>query len=153
MATTRWLDEDEQRAWRSYLELQRRLSRHLAQQLQRDAGLSEADYEVLVNLSEAPGHRLRSFELCDVLGWEKSRLSHHLTRMERRGLVTREECRTDARGADVVLTAEGQTTIERAAPRHVAEVRERFVDPLGPERLAGLEEICTIVLAGLGDET
>lgn len=152
MTTTAWLDDAEQHAWRSYLELQRRLGRRLARQLQQDSGLSEADFEVLVELSEAPGGRRRSFELCESMQWEKSRLSHHLTRMEKRGLVAREECRTDARGADVVLTRQGRRTIEQAAPLHVAEVRAAFIDPLGADGVAALDRLCAAVLAALEDD-
>ena len=149
MATTPWLDPDEQRAWRTYLRMQARLHRQLAQQLQRDAGMSAADFEVLVNLSEADGGRLRAFELGDALQWEKSRLSHHLTRMESRDLVVREECTTDARGAFVRITDQGRAAIEHAAPMHVAEVRARFVDALSTAQLRALEEICETVLATL----
>lgn len=152
MPTTAWLDPDEQRAWRAYLRMQARLQRRLAQQLQRDAAMSAADFEVLVNLSEAEDGRLRAFELGDALQWEKSRLSHHLTRMESRDLVAREECTTDARGAFVRITAEGRAAIERAAPMHVAEVRARFIDVLSPAQLRTLEELCETVLAGLDED-
>jgi DNA-binding MarR family transcriptional regulator len=151
MATTHWLDPDEQHAWRAYLRMQSRLQRRLSQQLQRDAGLSDADFEVLVNLSEAEDGRLRAFELGDELQWEKSRLSHHLTRMERRSLVAREECLTDARGAFVRITEQGRASIEHAAPMHVAEVRARFIDVLTPAQLRSLDEICETVLAALED--
>ena len=151
MATPHWLDPDEQHAWRVYLRMQSRLQRRLSQQLQRDSGLSDADFEVLVNLSEAEDGRLRAFELGDELQWEKSRLSHHLTRMERRSLVAREECLTDARGAFVRITEQGRASIEHAAPMHVAEVRARFIDVLSPAQLRALDEICETVLAALED--
>lgn len=151
MATVPWLDPDEQRAWRTFLRMESRLQRHLAQQLQRETGLSEADFEVLVNLSEAEGDRLRAYELGDELQWEKSRLSHHLTRMEKRGLVAREDCPTDARGAFVRITRDGRTAIEQAAPTHVTEVRARFIDVLSAEQLRALEEICDTVLAALDE--
>jgi DNA-binding MarR family transcriptional regulator len=149
MATTHWLDPDQQHAWRAYLRMQSRLQRRLSQQLQRDAGLSDADFEVLVNLSEAEDGRLRAFELGDELQWEKSRLSHHLTRMERRSLVAREECPTDARGAFVRITEQGRASIEHAAPMHVAEVRALFIDVLTPAQLRSLDEICETVLAAM----
>ena len=122
MAEPRWLDEREARAWRGFLRMQSEL-RRVARQLQQEAGLSAADYEVLVSLSEAPGGRLRVFELGGATQWEKSRLSHHLTRMEHRGLVRRMPCPTDNRGANVVLT-DGPSAIEAAAPRHVEHVRK-----------------------------
>lgn len=149
MDAAHWLDHDEQRTWRSYLRMQLHLQRRLSQQLQSGSGLSDADFGVLVNLSEAEGGRLRAFALADELQWEKSRLSHHLTRMEKRGLVARENCATDARGAFVVLTTQGREAIERAAPLHVAEVRELFIDALSTEQLRSLDDICATVLAGL----
>src|SRR3954462_12095624 len=100
----RWLDEREALAGRRVITRQAQLRARLARQLQREAGLSEADYEVLVQLSEAPGGRQRVFELGQSTQWEKSRLSHHLTRMVQRGLVARESCPTDSRGSFVVLT-------------------------------------------------
>jgi DNA-binding MarR family transcriptional regulator len=147
--TDRWLSDDEQRIWRAYLRSFALLQARLSRQLQRDVDISEGDYAVLVNLSEAPDSRMRGFALAAVLQWEKSRLSHHLTRMERRGLVRREECPTDKRGAYVVLTDEGRERIETAAPMHVAEVRRWFVDVLAPEQLAALGEITTQLLGGL----
>jgi len=149
MATPTWLDPDEQHSWRMYLRMQSHLQRRLGQQLLRDSGLSVADFEVLVNLSEAPTARLRSYELGNDLQWEKSRLSHHLTRMQKRGLVDREECADDARGAFIVLTAAGRRAIEEAAPPHAAEVRARFIDALSAEQLRALDEICATVLAAL----
>lgn len=150
MSTTHWLDPDEQQTWRRYMRMQIHLQRRLSQQLQRDSGLSDADFGVLVNLSEAEDGRLRAFALADDLKWEKSRLSHHLTRMQKRGLVTREDCETDARGAVVVLTPDGRTAIDRAAPLHVAEVRELFIDALSAEQRRSLDDICATVLVGLG---
>jgi DNA-binding MarR family transcriptional regulator len=144
-----WLDDREQRAWRGYVRLEAQLLRHLNRQLQADSDLSISDYDVLVHLSEAPGGRLRVFALGQALQWEKSRLSHHLGRMERRGLVAREECDTDGRGAEVVLTRAGRSSIRAAAPQHVAEVRRVFVDRLTPEQLDVLSEIAAVVLAGL----
>lgn len=152
MAEVRWLDEREQQAWRALLAMQAQLGAHLRRALLRDAGLSDADYEVLVNLSEAPGRRMRVFELGRALQWEKSRLSHQLRRMAERGLVERQDCPTDARGAFAVLTEAGRATIETAAPNHVAEVRYAFVDALTPDQLDALTEIAHAVLARLGGE-
>jgi DNA-binding MarR family transcriptional regulator len=105
MSERPWLDAREARAWRGFVQMQTELRARTNRQLQREAGLSEADYAVLVGLSEAPDGRLRAFELGRQVGWEKSRLSHHLSRMEQRGLVRRERCLSDSRGAEVVLTA------------------------------------------------
>ncbi len=132
--------------------MQRRLSGRVARELQRETGLSGADYEVLVNLSEAPEGRLRAFQLGMVTGWEKSRLSHHITRMEDRALVRRASCPTDNRGAYVVLTAEGRKAIEAAAPLHVEHVRRWFVDALTADQLDALADISDAILAELGDD-
>src|SRR3954447_2250160 len=115
----KWLTDDEQRAWRGLLQMTSRLDARLNRDLQQTSGLSLADYDVLVLLTEAPDGRLRVFELVGNLQWEQSRLSHHLTRMQRRGLVAREDCTTDRRGAFIVLTDAGRDAIEKAAPGHV----------------------------------
>lgn len=125
------------------------LARRLGDDLAAHAGLSDADYAVLVCVSEAPAGRVRAREIAVQLSWEKSRLSHHLTRMAGRGLVERRECETDARGADVVLTPAGREAIDAAAPRHVEDVRRWFVDVLTPEQLADLGQACEVVLARL----
>jgi DNA-binding MarR family transcriptional regulator len=118
----------------------------LGRQLQADAGLSVADYEVLVQLTDAAGGRLRPYELQRCLQWEQSRLSHHLGRMQRRGLVSREECADDARGAFVAVTEAGRKAIEAAAPGHVEAVRRFFLDGLGRDQIAVLERLATQVL-------
>jgi DNA-binding MarR family transcriptional regulator len=127
---TRWLSESEQRAWRNWLTVTTQLSAALHRQLQGEFDLSLQDFGVLVQLSEAGGERLRASELAESLQWERSRLSHHIKRMEKRGLVRREECPDDGRGAFVVLTTAGREAIERAAPSHVATVREIVFDAL-----------------------
>jgi DNA-binding MarR family transcriptional regulator len=152
VAEPRWLSDDEQRVWRSFQHAHSLLSRRLADSLAEQAGISEADYTVLVSLSEAPEGRLRARDLGADLGWEKSRLSHHLTRMGGRGLVERQECDTDARGADVVLTSAGRAAIEGAAPHHVEDVRRWFVDAVSPAQLKALGVACEAILAKL-DET
>jgi len=129
--------------------MQGQLRSRLGSQLQRETGLSEADYEVLVNLSEAPNGRLRPSEIGGATQWEKSRISHHVSRMEERGLVKRMACPTDRRGAFVAITAAGRRAIERAAPVHVGHVREAFIDALAPSQLDALAEISETVLARL----
>jgi DNA-binding MarR family transcriptional regulator len=148
----RWLNDAEQRAWRCFLALQIRLHARLSQQLQRETGLSETDYEVLVNLSEAPNYAMRAFELGDATQWEKSRLSHHLTRMADRGLVVRQACPTDNRGTFVVLTAAGRMAIEGAAPQHVEHVRRAFLDMLSPTELETLRLISDRVIARIVED-
>ncbi|OIJ63644.1 MarR family transcriptional regulator [Streptomyces mangrovisoli] len=117
------------------------LNAQLARDLSRDSGLSEPDYDVLSSLASSPDHRRRVSELAARMLWSRSRLSHHLGRMEQRGLVAREECATDGRGAVVTLTDEGQQTIEKAAPLHVESVRRYFVDLLTSEQIDVFAEI------------
>lgn len=152
-AEARWLDEREQRAWRGLLGMSARLDSQLGRALQQRSGLSHADYAVLVALSESPEGRLRAFELVGALEWEKSRLSHQLRRMEERALVARQDCPTDRRGAFVVLTPEGRSAIEAAAPSHVADVRRWFLDALSPAQLDALAEISEAVLGRLAGAT
>ena len=130
----RWLTDPEQRAWRAYI----RLAKMLMRQLDRDlhpCGLSMNDYEILVELSEAPGNRLRMTELADLTAQSRSRLSHQITRMEAKGLVCREGCEGDKRGTFAVVTARGLATIERVAPSHVDSVRRHFMDHIPAEYL------------------
>lgn len=148
----RWLSEHEHRAWRSYLACYSGLMAVLERQLQRDSGLSTADYTVLVQLSEAPEQRCRHFELGEAIGWEKSRLSHHLSRMVQRGLVERAACPEDSRGGYVVLTTTGAAAIAAAAPRHVANVRRHFIDRLRADQLDALIALADSVLGGLRDQ-
>lgn len=147
----RWLDDGEQAVWRGFLKMQAQLLARLSRSLAAESGISDGDYAVLVSLSEAPDCRVRAFELAREMQWEKSRLSHQLTRMERRGLVKREDCPSDARGAFITLTGPGRSLIERAAPRHVADVRRWFIDALSIEQLDALSGIVDSVLSNLGD--
>ncbi|MET9084926.1 MarR family winged helix-turn-helix transcriptional regulator [Streptomyces sp. NPDC004237] len=138
---TTWLTAEEQRAWRGLMQLTSQLQTALGRQLQDEHGISVADYEVLGHLSGTSGEALRARELGARLGWEQSRLSHQLSRMQRRGLVEREECETDRRGATFRLTPEGRTAIEEAAPGHVEAVRRLVFDVLSPDQvtqMAGL---------------
>jgi DNA-binding MarR family transcriptional regulator len=146
MTDPRWLDERQQRAWRGYLAMQARLQARLNRQLQADSGMSLADFDVLVALTDRPGVRMRVLELAEALQWEKSRLSHHLARMERRGLIERQDCPDDARGAFVALTDEGRRAIERAAPAHVETVRTLVFDGLEPDQIDTLADIAEVVL-------
>jgi DNA-binding MarR family transcriptional regulator len=146
----RWLDEREQRAWRGYLAMQSRLHARLNRRLQDDSGLSLTDFDVLVALTDRTGVRMRVHELADTLQWERSRLSHQLSRMQRRGLVEREDCEDDARGAFVVLTTEGRRAIERAAPPHVEAVRDLVFDGLDDGQIDALAQIAETVVARIG---
>ncbi|MFN8191597.1 MAG: MarR family transcriptional regulator [Nocardioidaceae bacterium] len=146
-----WLDDREQQLWRRWLRLASELPHQLHRELQADAGISWQDFEVLVQLTEAPEHRLRISELAAALVWEKSRTSHHLTRMQSRGLVAREECDDDARGAFVVVTPAGRRVIETAAPGHARAVRRLLFDALSPADTARLNAILGRVLDGLDE--
>jgi DNA-binding MarR family transcriptional regulator len=130
MGGARWLDEREACVWRGIVGLHQRLQPELERQLIRDAGLSGAEYTLLVPLSEEPDGLLRARDLGRMVGWERSRLSHQVARMEKRGLVVREECADDARGSMVRLTDAGRAAIVAAAPAHVAAVRRHFFDAL-----------------------
>jgi DNA-binding MarR family transcriptional regulator len=145
----RWLDAGEQAAWRAYLDMQAKLNGRLNREMQDQAGISIADFSVLVHLSEHVEGRLRVLELARALGWEKSRLSHQLTRMQQRGLIERSNCSEDRRGAFVALTDQGRETVERAAPLHVESVRTYLFDLLSPEQVDSLGAIGRTVAARL----
>jgi len=130
----RWLTDDEQQAWRATVHLSQLLLRQLDRDLNAH-GLNGHDYEILVELSEAPDYRLRMTDLADATSQSRSRLSHQVSRMEKRGLVRRDECEGDKRGTFAVLTKEGMNAIERVAPYHVENVRRHFIDRLTPRQL------------------
>jgi DNA-binding MarR family transcriptional regulator len=146
-----WLTADEQRAWRAYMRTTTLLTARLNRQLQADSGLSLPEYEVLVQLSEAPNGKLRPFQLGLALEWEQSRLSHLLSRMSRRGFVVRRDCVGDRRGAEVVLTMAGSAAIKSAAPGHVAAVRRLVFDRMDSEQAAAFGQAFEAILAGLED--
>jgi DNA-binding MarR family transcriptional regulator len=147
-----WLDEREERAWRALQRMQLRLTGLLARDLAATSALSYPDYLVLVALTDSPDGRLRLFQLGAALGWEKSRVSHQVARMSRRGLVGKEECLADRRGAYVAVTKQGRKAIESAAPRHVETVRRFFVDRLTRSQLDALGDAAETVLTGLVEE-
>ncbi|MFG2220031.1 MarR family winged helix-turn-helix transcriptional regulator [Streptomyces sp. NPDC048685] len=153
MNEPRWLDEREAAVWKQYRDLQRRLQSALDRQLARDSTLSGAEYAVLVPVSESPGDVLRARELQAELGWERSRLSHQISRMESRGLVAREPCTDDARGSMVRMTPQGRDAIEAAAPQHVETVRHSFFDPLSPDEVDTLGVLLGRLLASLPRDT
>ncbi|MGX1885470.1 MarR family winged helix-turn-helix transcriptional regulator [Streptomyces sp. NPDC055287] len=146
----RWLTDREQRAWQAYRRMFLLLNAQLSRDLARDSGLSEPDYDVLSTLSDSPDHRRRISELADRMLWSRSRVSHHLARMQQRGLVVREECETDGRGSVVTLTDEGLRTIEAAAPPHVESVRRHFIDLLTPEQIDAFATVGETVVDRLG---
>jgi DNA-binding MarR family transcriptional regulator len=153
MATTRWLDDRQQHLWRSYLRMNHDLYARLEDLLAAEGGLSGADYAVLVPLSEEPAGRLRARELGNEIGWDRSRLSHHLARMEKRGMIVREECEEDARGMMVRLTPAGRRAIEDAAPAHADAVQRHFFDLLSEREISTLSNVFDRVLEGLAPDT
>lgn len=141
----RWLDPGEQAVWRAFLDSTHLVHAAVDAQLQRDAGLSHADYEVLVRLSEAPQGSMRMSELADRARFSRSRLSHAVSRLERAGWVRREGSPDDRRGTVAQLTAAGRATLDAAAPGHVAAVREVLFDALTPDQVQQLGEIAAAV--------
>jgi DNA-binding MarR family transcriptional regulator len=134
---------EELRIWREFIETVEALSFRLAGRLQSESSLSPGDYQVLLALSEAEAHRMRPSELAEVIGWERSRLSHHLGRREKRGLIGRDPCAADGRGAEVVLAGHGADCFRRATIPHLRAVRELFIDALSEEQLAATDDIAS----------
>jgi DNA-binding MarR family transcriptional regulator len=152
MQQVQWLSEREATAWRGLQFMQMRLEAALSRQLSAESSLSLQDYVVLVALTDHPDGRLRAFELANTLGWDKTRLSHHLKRMLNRGLVEKHSCPTDRRGHFVAVTAHGREAIECAAPGHVATVRRLFLDLVNNDELETIINITTRVLDQLSKE-
>ena len=148
----RWLTAEEQHAWRSFVRLHEKLGGRLSRLLQTESNVSAADFAVLVNLTDVPEGRQRYQDLARALEWEKSRMSHHIARMAGRGLVVREECLEDARGAFVVITEQGRAAIEAAAPLHVEAVRALFLDHVTPSELRTLGKISERVVKKLDED-
>jgi DNA-binding MarR family transcriptional regulator len=146
----RWLDAEEQRAWRAYMTSWMLLADRLDRDLTRQTGISHAYYEILVQLSETEGRALRMSELAERCLSSRSRLSHAVSRLEERGWVRRQVCPEDGRGQLAVLTDEGFAALQEAAPVHVASVREHLFDQLSPAQLAAMRDIGDTLLAHLG---
>jgi DNA-binding MarR family transcriptional regulator len=149
MSEPHWLDEAEDRAWRGYRQMFLLLNAQVNRDMARQSGLSEPDYDVLSALSEARDRSFRLKKLAERMLWSQSRLSHHVTRMQQRGLVVRQECAEDARGATIVLTEAGLKAIQEAAPLHVESVRRHFLDHLTREQIEVLGDATNAVVAGL----
>jgi DNA-binding MarR family transcriptional regulator len=141
MAHRVWLTATQQRTWTNYMQVYLRLEYEMNRQLQADFGMSLADYSVMNALSAEPGRRMQSSRLATRIGWERSRLSHQLRRMEGRGLVERVASEFDGRATDAQLTPQGWRLLRAAAPKHVASVRALFfsdLDDAAADRLADL---------------
>jgi DNA-binding MarR family transcriptional regulator len=144
VADPKWLDDAEMRAWQAFIATSALLDRRLDQQLRDDVGLSHLQYEILVQLSAAEGNAMRMTELADSLLNSKSGLTYQISQLEKAGLVHRAPCTIDVRGIYAALTDEGRRLVERAAPGHVAAVRELLIDVLTREQL-------TAIADGLGE--
>jgi DNA-binding MarR family transcriptional regulator len=138
MAEIRTLEPDEWELWDTWMRAQRLLARELDRSLQRDCDISKAEFSVLVTLWRAPGGEMRVGELSESLDWEKSRVSHLLTRMENRGFVNRAECGASGRRTGIELTAKGRSTAESAILRHAGNIRHYFFDTLTPQHAAAI---------------
>ena len=151
--TTRWLTPEEQRAWRAYIAATHLLEDAIDRQLQQDAGMPHLYYSILANLSEAPEGRLRMTDLAEKSKITRSRLTYAVTRLEKDGLIRREDCQWDKRSSFAILTDEGMAVLERSAPGHVETVRSLLFDQLTPEQVGQLEEIFSGIARALeGDE-
>lgn len=139
---TRWLTEDEQKSWRAWLAASLLLNDRLSRELQERHGMTIADYEILVRLSEQPDRRMRMSDLATATLSSRSRLSHQIDRMEKAGLVERQECADDRRGSFAAMTATGWDTLVEAAPDHVDGVRAHLVDQLSARDFAALGKAC-----------
>lgn len=146
-----WLTSDQQQYWRNYVRANDELWGLLSRQFLANSGHTLADYKVLVSLTDVPSGQRRISELAAILNWERSRLSHHLTRMTARGLVEREECVDDGRGIRVRVTQGGRDLIASMAPDHVADVRRFVVDVLTPTELKQLGKISNKIRKAIQD--
>ncbi|MEY9841758.1 MarR family winged helix-turn-helix transcriptional regulator [Streptacidiphilus sp. EB103A] len=151
MEEVRWLNAEQQRAWRTYCSASALLEDTLDQQLRSTAGITHLYYTVMVHLSDAPQRRLRMTDLAERLNIARGRLTYVVSRLEAEGWVRREECATDKRSQLAILTDEGMTALEQTAPGHVATVRAAVFDHLTPEQTRQLGEICETILAALTD--
>jgi DNA-binding MarR family transcriptional regulator len=149
-AQRRSMNSDELAVWRSLLDTTTELRRLLDAQLAHDSQLSSGDYAVLLALSEAEGRRLRSSELAATMDWERSRLSHHLARMEKRGLIAREDCATDNRGAEVLMTGAGAAAFSGATVPHMRAIKRHFADALSPGQFGALRDVLGSINEHLG---
>lgn len=138
------------RVWRDYIETAQVLRTRLGSRMLTESALSTGDYQVLLALTEAPQHTLRSAELAALIGWERSRLSHHLGRMEKRHLIRRVPCADDVHGVDVTATDSGREAFRAGSVPHLRAVRELFVEALTPEQLAHLDDISAALRRHLG---
>ena len=151
MAQDEWLTDEEERAWRAFQRLRTLLPARIFRDLLDDSGLSEPDYDVLSNLSETPERQRRLRDLAEHMVWSRSRLSHHIDRMQKRGLVARAPDPDDARGCVIVLTPTGLDAVERAAPAHVRSVRRHLFEVLDRRQVVAVADLSELIVEHLGD--
>ena len=150
MAEQSALSDSEVEVWRTFYSMRRTLDRALDLQLQRDSQVSASEYEILLAINLAPGRQLRVKDIAGAIGWEKSRVSHLVARMEKRGLLSRTECELDARGSWIILTADGRRAILGATRGHVAAIRRYFFDVLGDDEAERLKSLSARVVQAIG---
>lgn len=141
---------DQLRTWRNYIETAETLRTRLGSRLQSESELSTGDYQVLLALTETDDRTLRSSELAELIGWERSRLSHHLGRMEKRGLISRQACADDVHGIDVIATDAGSAAFRAGSVPHLRAIRELFLDALTPAQLDEVDDITRALRRHLG---
>jgi transcriptional regulator, MarR family len=146
MKNPNWLSDDEQKFWRLLLAASRKVNHHIETVLQDDHNLTSAEFAVLVNLSESPEKEIRLRDLCNILNWDRSRASHQVSRMQKRGLLTKRRCIGDGRGVIIELTDEGDRRIRNAAPSHVESVRDVIFNNLDPELLEPVSKFLRHIL-------
>ena len=151
MPKTKWLTEDEQLLWRSFLRTSAKLLNRLDQELLEASGLELTDYGILVQLSEAPDGGVRMSDLAEYALVSRPRLTVRIQRLEEQGLVERHKCPTDARSTMVTLTDLGAERLAEAAPVHVDGVRRYFIEPIGSEQLCAVSSQLRGVLCALDD--
>lgn len=145
------LTDDDWAVWDAFYVMRRRLDRALERGLQENSGVSAAEYEILVGLGRSSDRRLRVRDVSEQIGWEKSRVSHQLTRMEKRGLVRRTDCDQDGRGTWVELTADGRRAMLAASRGHNAAIKRYFVDVVG-DSAPRLKAFSERVVEAIGDD-
>jgi DNA-binding MarR family transcriptional regulator len=145
----RWLDDEQQETWRAFNAAMHKLRWALECQLQQDAGLSFLEYHALARLSENPDNTMRMSDLAEVTNASLSRLSHLITRLQRRQLVRREPDPADGRYTNAILTPAGLRLLTASAPAHVATVRELVIDALTPAQLRQLRTASERILQRL----
>lgn len=141
----RWLSPEEQSSWRAWVAASTLLPHRLSKDLQQDAQITLADYEILMYLSESPCRRMRMSELAEATLSSRSRLSHQVDRLAAAGFIDRQPCPDDRRGSFAVLTEAGWSMVVQTAPAHVESVRQHLVDVLSPEEFSELGRLCELI--------